>query len=196
MIMKSLLLILSFITIYILSTSCETTKIDEMVFIGDSIIAKWDVAEEFPTWITDNLGKSGCSVSFLDKYAGKMQGKKVTILVGTNDMTGLTETSRDTYERDYINSILSLQASHVYLFSVLPRFTDPYDITCNINIKEFNNSIKKRIKQCNTISYIDVFDDFFADSNIITSLYEPDGLHINNEGYAVLREKLLAVILE
>lgn len=194
MTIKLLRSILSYVSILILLSSCESMKINEMIFLGDSIIAKWDVAEDFPVWITGNLGKSGCSVSYLDKYAGMMHGKDVTILVGTNDMTGLTETDKSTYECKYLNTILSLQASHIYLFSILPRRTEDSDHVSNSSIKDFNTAIKERIKSYPEITYIDVFDDFMADSHIIVSLYEPDGLHINNSGYAILKKKLISVI--
>ena len=165
-----------------------------MTFLGDSLIAKWDVAESFPEWITENLGKSGCSVTYLDNYAGKMQGKDITILVGTNDMKRLTESSIDKYELDYLNTILSLQASHIYLFSILPRRPAPSDPAINSRIKSFNSAIRERIKQYPTITYIDVYDDFIEDSHVIASLYEPDRLHINNSGYAILKEKLITAI--
>lgn len=165
-----------------------------MTFLGDSLIAKWDVAEAFPGWITENLGKSGCSVTYLDNYAGNMQGKDITILVGTNDMNRLTESSIDKYELDYLNTMLSLQASHIYLFSILPRRPDPSDPAINSRIKNFNSDIRERIKQYPTITYIDAYDDFIEDSLIIASLFEPDCLHINNSGYAILKEKLISAI--
>ena len=194
MTIKLLRFILSYTLILTVLSSCESMRINEMVFLGDSLIAKWDVSEDFPVWITENLGKSGCSVSYLDKYAGMMYGKNVTILVGTNDITTLTETNKNTYEQEYLNTILSLHASHIYLFSILPRRTEYSDHVSNSSIKSFNTAIKERIKSYPEITYIDAFDDFMDDSHIIATLYEPDGLHINNNGYAILKEKLISVI--
>lgn len=192
--MKLLSSIISYVLILTMLSSCESMSIDKMTFLGDSIIAKWDVAEEFPGWITENFGKSGCSASYLDIFAGKMQGKEITILVGTNDMPGLTETGKDTYAQEYINSILSLQASHIYLFSILPRETDASDILTNNKIKDVNAAIRGLIKPYPTITYVDVYDDFITGSHVIDALYEPDGLHINNAGYAILQKKLISAI--
>lgn len=181
----------TFLTMGLVLCSCSRTDLSEMIFIGDSLVAKWDVADAFPGWITVNNGRSGCSVDYLDSFKNDMSGKDVTVIVGTNDSYLFDDSHMREYAERYVGIICGLDASHVYLFSILPRGDVSYDDKRNMRIKKMNDLIKESTAGMPAVTYIDVFDVFLCDGGLRADLYEPDLLHVNASGYCVLKQKLL-----
>ena len=42
--------------------ACSEEKEGELCFVGDSLVAGWDVKDAFPTWIVRNDGVSGAKL--------------------------------------------------------------------------------------------------------------------------------------
>lgn len=188
--MKKNVLRLLFSLILLASTSsCHTHEEVTLYFIGDSIIARWDIEESLPSFVTYNFGVSGAGISYIESLHGTQRGHKVVVMIGTNDLSGFTgETWAETYASRYVEAIFGMEAEHVYLFSILPRsFGDvsKYDIA----IPEVNTRIKALVADNRTITYINVYDAFLSGNHIDYALYS-DGLHLSQEGYEVLTNAL------
>ena len=171
--------------------SCDSPPADPVInFIGDSIIARWDVNQDFPSYCVYNYGVGGSGIELLESYAGRFTGQDIVVISGTNDNNFLKSGQREQYAEKYISTILSLTDSHIYLFSLLPREfeTDRKDI--NKDIEAFNAIVSHTVKDMERIVYIDVFSDFIKDGKI-NDAYYCDGLHPNIIGYEILTQKLL-----
>jgi len=159
-------------------------------FIGDSIIARWDIAESFPSRRVHNYGKSGAGIDYIESYAGRFEGREVAVMIGTNDHTLMTESGRAGYVRRYVDAILGLKADRVYLYSVLPRdFTNDRP-EANDNIREFNRMIRSEMAEEPSVTYLDVYNDFLDDDGTINPQLYNDGLHLSPYGYEVLTYSL------
>lgn len=71
--------------------SCEKEEMNELYFIGDSNVERWDVQQSFPSFITQNYGKGGTGFGYVANFTGKMAGKKVIVFTGTNDLDNLDD---------------------------------------------------------------------------------------------------------
>ncbi len=178
-------------------TSCEKREDDyRLAFIGDSNVERWDVRRFFPTFITDNYGKSNSGLHYLEDFAGKFHGQRVVVLTGTNDL-GPSETPEeiplflDMYSERYERAIENLGAAKIYLFSVLPTNTERNDMAHIKNniIKDFN----QRMKRCaakHGWTYLDVYSMLLIDEQLNPS-YTLDGLHPNDACYEILTNQII-----
>lgn len=55
----------------------NNTTTPNLDFIGDSIIARWDIDEYFPTWQVSNYGVSGAGIDYTEGNASRFVGKQV-----------------------------------------------------------------------------------------------------------------------
>lgn len=173
-----------------LFSSCDDSpSIERLHFIGDSLVAKWDVQASFPFLITDNDGLSGAHIDYIIENAGRYADKDAVVLIGTNDMGSLIGKDLDEYCTTYINAVLQLRAKRVYLFSVPPRNTGNHIQKMNATIVKFNAEIKQRIASIPTITYIDIYDALSRDGTLNPE-YSFDGLHFNVYGYEILTKAL------
>lgn len=178
----------------LLAFSCEDEDNDPTLnFIGDSLIARWDLAQSFPQWVVKNYGISGSGLWHIEDYAGRFSGQKVVVMIGTNDNNEFMAASREAYADKYMAAILALDASHVYLYSVLPRAFAPDRPDINDDIRAFDDIIKERVKAYPQITYMDVYNDFIYKGSINWDLYN-DGLHMSVYGYEVLTRALVSAL--
>ena len=150
-------------------------------FIGDSIVARWDVKRSFPTMITENKGLSGSGLEYIESNAGSsLKGKTAVILFGTNDMQHFSEE----YLVRYVSSISELHAEKTIVISVLPRNMDGDATDVNLKIRTFNESVKVA---CTTHGwdYVDAFAMMQENGTIKLECYS-DGLHLSDAGYEIL----------
>lgn len=172
-------------------TGCESGPDDPVIdFAGDSIIARWDVNQDFPSYCVYNYGVGGSGIELLRSYESKFVGNDVVVLSGTNDNAYFSAASRENYALNYLTAIEALTDRRIYLFSVLPRKFKGDSPDINDNIKAFNQLIKNHIKNNPRITYLDVYDEFLKDNDIDLQ-YFSDGLHPNVIGYEILTHKLL-----
>lgn len=165
----------------------EDSTID---FVGDSIVARWDINADFPSYYVYNYGVGGSGINLIESYRSKFQGNDVVVLTGTNDNPLFTNSRRKEYAQRYVSSILGLTEKQVYLFSVLPRNFKGDRNEINNDIKEFNNLVYELVKDIDRVTYLDVFEDFMKDGDI-NYKYFSDSLHPNIFGYEILSQKLL-----
>lgn len=170
-------------------SACQDDIDSELYFIGDSIIARWDLPESFPSHLCKNDGKSGSGIAYIETLAGQFDNKDVVVIFGTNDNTLMVETTRAEFAQQYVNAIIGLKASRVYLFSVLPRcFAGDAD-DVNANIAAFNAIVKDMVENISNIIYIDVYQSFIL-NGLPNPQYYNDGLHLSPYGYEILTKAL------
>ena len=183
-------ILVAFAVLFLLSSCSDDVKDARLDFVGDSIVARWDLAEYFPSRLVYNYGKSGAGIEYIESLAGRFAGRNVVVMIGTNNNYLFVETDREDYARRYVDAITALDAKRVYLYSVLPRdFTSDRD-DVNDDIAEFNAVVKHIVESMPAIVYMDVYDDFLHDGKIDFQLYS-DKLHLSPYGYEILTKTLL-----
>lgn len=172
---------------FIILTSCSKEDLNqELFFLGDSHIERWDLQKYFPTYITVNKGVSGSGINRLNSMNGLFKGKIIIIIVGINDLSYIT--NENEYISYYVNTIKALDADRIFLFSIFPTRT--YD---NDKILRLNNKIKLAINPYTSIQYIDVFHELIK-NNKLNIQYTHDGLHLNSWGYDIISNKLKEIL--
>lgn len=183
-------ILVAFAVLFLLSSCSDDVKDARLDFVGDSIVARWDLAEYFPSRLVYNYGKSGAGIEYIESLAGRFAGRNVVVMIGTNNNYLFVEPDREDYARRYVDAINALDANRVYLYSVLPRdFTSDRD-DVNDDIAEFNAVVKHIVESMPAIVYMDVYDDFLHDGKIDFQLYS-DKLHLSPYGYEILTKTLL-----
>lgn len=168
----------------------ELDRRTTLTFVGDSLIARWDLQQYFSSFVTTNMGKSGAGLDYIFSLKGTMTGRNIVVMIGTNNSYEMTAGKREAYAERYIEAILALNADTVYLYSVLPRYCSGDAPNINDNIKAFNEIVKLKVAEYRHIAYIEVYDEFIGDYHGINPQYYNDGLHLSFAGYEILHNKL------
>jgi len=184
--MKRIKFIFSFCLAFVVACSFDYEE-RSLAFIGDSLVAIWDLQEYFPSYKTENYGVSGSGIAHIEDYRGCFAGKDVAVIIGTNDLKRI-KSNEDEYATRYVDAVLQLGAENVYLYSIFPRSfkNDPDSI--NHKVARINSLIKKRIDST-SVRYIDVFEELSKDDSIDMQ-YSYDGLHLNIYGYELISSRL------
>lgn len=189
--MKSNINIICLLLVGLISSCEKKQTINELYFIGDSHIARWDVANSFPEYITYNMGVSGSKLDYIEQYAGYFKGKLVIVIIGTNDFTAANNKFND-YIIRYCNALTGLEANHIYVYSIFPNnnIENTWNIDNKVLLERVNKALKNYIQyNCKNIEYIDVYEDLLF-NGLLNPEYYSDGLHLNNNGYELITHKL------
>lgn len=157
---------------------------DAVAFIGDSEVAKWDLQCYFPYLETINSGKGGSGLQYIQEHSGCMQGKKVVVQFGTNDLRRFD----NAYADKYIDAVAALDADETYVISMFPRCFKGDAAQVNDVILSMNLSIRQRAESQGWV-YVDVFPLLKTDDDINWNYYT-DGLHLNEDGYELISDEL------
>lgn len=183
--LKPIRIFIIFLYLFILC-SCSNEPEIELNFIGDSIIARWDLDDSFPAYKSNNLGVGGSGIAYINDISEKEFSNPVVILTGTNNVPWLynNDADIDDFAKEYIRIISNLKTEKIYLFSILPReLKNEPDL--NTYIYNLNSKIKTKAYKYSKIIYIDVYDKFLYDNHIDYDLFE-DNLHLSSQGYQIL----------
>lgn len=167
------------------AVSCDGPQGDTTYsFIGDSIVARWDLGTYFPSFIARNDGLSGSGVEYLESRSGTLAGNTVIVLSGTNDLGVLARADiADEYAERFLKAVKALGGERSLVISILPRNT--YD-WADEHITAVNAAVKKAIAGYPDFVYIDAYPAFLYDGTKINPQYSYDGLHLSPEGYEQL----------
>lgn len=184
-------IIIGIATFISLLTSCERDSLDHKIdFIGDSIVARWDVNQAFPTRLTNNAGVGGSGIQLLEAHSGAFGSENVVVLSGTNDNSMLaSDSKRLEYARRFVDAVLKLSSGRIFVFSVLPRDFQGDRKGINADILAYNELLKEMLSKQSRIVFLDVYHSF-KDGESIDIRYYSDGLHLNESGYEILNERL------
>ncbi|MDE5986419.1 MAG: hypothetical protein K2H16_03955 [Prevotella sp.] len=179
----------SLYVLYIVILLCSCSKDDEHVlyFLGDSMIANWDVEVTFPNRITKNLGVDGLHAEGLRNVNISDISSEVVVLVGTNDLHGhMSDEELAVYCDSYEKEICRIGGGRIFVISVLPSS----DKDKNSIIEKFNKEMCQRLKQYMNVSFIDCYDAFSDEDGGIKEDLFRDGLHLNDYGYMLLGDQV------
>lgn len=186
--MKSFSFFMSFL-VSIALCACNDDLDRELYFTGDSIIARWDLAESFPSYICHNDGRSGAGIEYIESLSGAYRGKDVVVMIGTNNSSLMSSQLREEYAQRYVNALMALSARRLYLYSVLPRdFDNDYE-SINSDISNFNDMVYNLVHNISNIRYLNVYDSFLYNGKPNPQFYS-DGLHLSIYGYEILKSAL------
>lgn len=175
--------------------SLDSLKINpEIVFIGDSIISQGKWQKYFPQKRICNLGMSG-DVSFNLAYRAKIIKKwnpeKIFILVGVNDMSRIIDPVGN-FSRDYKEMLKNIASenpnSQIFCISILP--VSEKSLSKNQLILKANKEISKIANENSNVAMLDIHKSFCDSSGMMSKKYTRDGIHLNEEGYAIFAGSL------
>ena len=175
-----------------------------VVFMGDSITDSWDTLPKagfFPGKPYINRGISGQTTpQMLIRFRRdviELQPKVVVILAGTNDLAGNTGPTTLDAIQDNLRSMAELATAHrirVVFASLLPvsdyAMRDGKPIVQTVRrppdqILALNNWLKDYAAK-NRHVYLDYFSAMVDDKGFFKDELSYDGLHPNEQGYAVM----------
>ena len=175
--------------------ACSEEKEGELCFVGDSLVAGWDVKDAFPTWIVRNDGVSGAKLEEIATWNLNYQDKNVVMLIGTNNLVGklFNDATRQEFITDFVDeykrTIEGLAPRRVFVISILPRNREIDNPHINGYIKELNFALSQMVETLNYGVFLDVYDDFAYEDKMNMN-YSLDGLHLNDLGYNILNVRL------
>lgn len=197
MICRKIIKLIVIVCVMLGISSCDS-DVTTYNFIGDSIVARWDLQVSFPVLVTRNWGVSGSGIEYLERKQGGFAGDVVIVLSGTNDYHSVTsELQAEEYSVRYVDAIVGLGASRTYVFSILPRaFSSDGEHTLT-TISMINRAVQDEIEKRGipSIVYLDVYDEFLDKNGNFNFNLSYDGLHLNPEGYEILTSRLNKFIL-
>lgn len=178
--------------------ACSGEPEGELYFVGDSLVAGWDVRESFPTYIVRNDGVSGARLEDILTWNLDYRDKDVVMLVGTNNLGEIVnESTREQAIEDFVEeyrlTIETLAPRKVFVISILPRNFDSDAPDLNLCIEEVNFALSQMINELSNGVFVDMHDDFLYKDKLNMD-YSLDGLHLNDLGYNVLSKRLSQVL--
>lgn len=188
------------LAILTLAASCSDDGVSELYFVGDSLVAGWDVKSSFPTYITHNDGVNGAKIEDILTWNLDYRNKDVVMLVGTNNLGHefVDDQTRSQFIADFVteyrHTIEALAPHRVFVISILPKNLGDNDIShMSQSIQELNVALSQMVASLEYGVFVDVFDNFLYKGGLNMN-YSLDGLHLNNLGYNILNVRLSNVL--
>lgn len=185
-----------FILIFILTGCGSAFNEKKVLFVGDSLIAGWDIESYFPYLNFTNKGVYGEKVNDISVVVSGVDSLNTTlvVLVGTNDISMnkaniLNPIFFDNLVSQYKQIIMHSRSNHTVVISVLPR-RDAGSELMNKGIMEFNQRLSKMVKEIPGTIFFDVYSKFTDRNGLLDNNYSADGVHINSYGYELLSSEL------
>ncbi len=160
-----------------------------IIFLGDSITA-WNTSLK-NIKNSENFGVPG----FISRdivwqlqgdYEENISGYTAIIMIGVNDLMMGISTEKIISNIEEIISILKNRFEKIIFISLLP--IDNAKI--NSKIKKLNNYLKN----INEIKFLDIYNFFINEHEIIDYKFTTDGIHLSNYGYEILNKELFKFI--
>jgi lysophospholipase L1-like esterase len=155
-----------------------------VIFLGDSI-TEWSAWEDwFPELRTTNRGIGGQAICDVRArlHSAIVEPKAVSLLIGTNDLHGLGQSSNVDQIADQMRALVHCirgmaPSASLLINSVLPRSTHFRDRIIKLNAHY------QRIADENGVTYVDVWPALAGADGAIRPEMTADGLHLSIAGY-------------
>ena len=169
----------------------KKNKEDLFVFYGSSTIRLWkNLNLDFPNLNTLNLGFGGAFIHSLSDYFEvlfqRLEPKAIVLYLGGNDLTLGYSAKKITDE-----IVFFLEKVHkkfpdaiIYNIAIKPSLERENELT---KIKEINTRLATLSQTLPYFFQIDFYQKMIRDNSIRKELFLQDGLHLNAEGYIVLK---------
>ena len=160
-----------------------------IIFLGDSITAWNSQLKEIEN--SDNFGVPGfISRDIFWQLQGDdeetISGHTACLMIGVNDIMMGISIEKIIINVQEIISILKKRFEKIILISVLPID----NLKMNYEIKELN----KNFNSFSDIEFLNVYNLFLNEHEIIDYKFTTDGAHLSNYGYEVLNKELFKVL--
>ncbi len=184
-------------------------KVENYVFLGDSITEFYQLDSYYGNLPTVNSGVSGNTaysiISDLKKRVYDYNPTKVFLLVGTNDLSHRTD-------KEIVNDIVTITNkiyqnrpnALIYVESIYPvNATTDNDVVIDWMVGERDNkrirNINKMLKQKSTknhYQYLDMYSVLMDENKNLDLSYTTDGLHLSEKGYKVVTKEIKKILEE
>ncbi|MFA7342995.1 MAG: GDSL-type esterase/lipase family protein [Terrimicrobiaceae bacterium] len=181
---------------------------DRVVFLGDSIIYKWNLPSFFPNEPFVNRGIGGQATEQMQKRLDQdvlaLMPKTVVFLGGTNDLSKTRTPERIVSSIAGIIDQLNAAGIRVIVSSVLPVSDYHKDVSPKndrtvgrppVQILEINRRLKLLCAEKHAV-YLDFYSALADSSDMMPADFAEDGLHPNDKGYAKMAPLVLRAIQE
>ena len=164
----------------------------DIIFLGDSLIYRFNLKQFFPEFNSLNRGIGGDTTFGVEKRLNvscfEVQSKCIVMLIGINNIDSMFEN----YESILIKFKEKINERKIILCSLTP-LGGKKAIKNNLIVLN-NEKIKNLAKKYNFI-FIDLFTPLLNEkTNEIFEKYTKDGLHFTNEGYEVITKEIKTVL--
>ncbi len=157
----------------------------DIVFVGDSITARFEWDEYFTDYTVANRGIDSDVTegvyNRLDTIVSQTP-EKIFLMIGINDVRQKipSETTLHYYEKILDELAIQLPDCKIYVQSVLPVHTSTG--IDNARVQNLNSSIKA-LAERKGLTYLDIYSAVADEENNFT--YTVDGVHPTGEGYSI-----------
>lgn len=173
-------------------------QIEEITFIGHSILDQWNISHIHVSAV-NNLAISGISTReyidfILDNGFISSLGKKVVLMIGTNDIVKPNWTNQSVLSdiQELISKIYKIKPDvEIYFLEITP--TALRADRNNEKILQLNKLLKDNLINIKWVDLYSVFSDKYGKLDLALS---NDGLHLNAKGYELLQSILEKEIVE
>jgi len=174
-----------------------------IVFVGDSITQDYPIGEYFPEKLVYNRGIGGDTsqglLGRLEESVYALDPMCVILLIGTNDLVLLGDGIEAIFNRIQ-EAILQIRDhcpyTRIVCEAVYPVNPDIDPVTVS---KRSNSDIlvlNKRLKDIPDVTFIDLTNVLSDSTGALSKQLSLDGLHINQEGYRLVSDKLREIVPE
>ena len=175
----------------------------ELLFVGDSITEGWPASlweEHFAPLDAANFGIGGDMTENLlwrlqNGAKGKLDPRVVVLMIGTNNL-GIRgdDPAEVALGVEAVIDLLqsSFQGAHIALLGILPRDRDP-----GTPLRDALEQVNERIAalgERENVSWHDLGNVFLDEAGVLPAELMADYLHPTQKGYALLAERLNAIL--
>src|ERR1700754_517442 len=169
----------------------------KLLFYGSSSIRLWDsLQDDFAPWLPANLGFGGSTLAacvwFFDRLMSSFQPNSLIVYAGDNDLGAGRHPEEVFIFFDQLLPRTRQRFGDIPLafISIKPSITR-WNIVDSIRFT--NRIIEEEInRQGNNLHFINVYNKMTDNSGYPKREFlDPDGLHINEKGYALWKEIIL-----
>lgn len=160
----------------------------DVVFLGDSLLARAKWEQLIPSKKVINLGVDGSTtkdiIARMDKVV-ELQPKNVVLLVGINDLN-LYMPLDEVFEN--YKSIVEKLDNHGFNVIIIQLLYTQMN-ALNTKVTVFNQFIQHYVKEHEGLSLLDL-NDILSEQKILKECFTFDGLHLNMPAYEVMAKRI------
>lgn len=160
-----------------------------IVFVGSSSIRRWDLKQSFPGLPVLNRGFGGSrledTVHFASRLVIKHQPRLVVLYAGENDLAAGVKPERVAGDfRDFVKQVhQELPETEIIYLSMKPSLARWKLVE---ELRAANRLIEAECSQDRLLRFVDVATPLLGlDGKPRQELFADDGLHLNDQGYAI-----------
>jgi lysophospholipase L1-like esterase len=170
------------------------TTDDLVVFYGSSTIRLWNsLQDDFPHTNTLNLGFGGAFISSLSQNFERLftfeAPKAIVLYLGGNDLS-LGWTAEKIIKK--IKTLIAIihskfPGTSIINLSIKPSIERSNQIE---KIIQINKAIILFAEKTDFLIHVNIFDDLLKDGKANPNYFLRDGLHLNGDGYKILKKQI------